>query len=1692
MSSVGGSAVPPLNVRIVISTSGAGSAATAMRTATSAATSMGGSFARAQVPIRSFGDSMRQTSSLINYTMIMPLYKLGSAAIQASRQFESSMKKIQGLVGVSAKEVSVFSSEILKMAGGVGKSPQELGDAMYFIASAGLRGAEAMNVLRESAKSAAAGLGETKIVADALTSVINAYGKNVYTAVKANDILTATVREGKTEADQFAPALGKVLPIAATFGASFEDISAGMASLTRTGTTAGTSAIYLRQVMSQLLKPAKAAREALDAAGTSADEIRQNVKDKGLLNALSELNAKLGGTDTSLAVEGLTKVFGNVRALQAVLSLLGPNLEENRKIFAEVANSAGDSARAFEIYRQSADFAFKQTLATGQTTLIGLGNSLMPLVTGLAHVATVLGRMGTAMFNFINSTKGFSGFIGGIVRAVMLFAAAALLTGKVANGMFRTMASGVRMMAHLGNVFNGLTNGVRKSGMAAARTSTQYAGLTMTAEQEAAAEAEINAEIAAGTLTRSKLAGILARNNASLTESATLKTVEKITTDQATISQQGLALAIDETTAASASLGVTMATLLPQVFAIGIAITTIASIFGVGPFGGKTKTEKTTQSLTDLNSQLGITAGYATTGMSLNINIMATDGKTPAEIREELIKNLETSVFGSKKLIENALKSGIASQRIDAGLAIMSQMTFDSEASKNAFVSQLSTLLNIKASDLTSPANQVADVIKGQVLIAAGQISNLKISPDIQADTEKYGTVGEQTAQAYLDGFGRSAATSDVGGQAAKFFKNLGDASAEAAKRSGDFGGVVEQIGAVGSAIQANDVLTQESYGNVDFLAKAFGGLKDSTTGIDFKGAENGLRYLLANKDNTSSFISLFEQMGLNEGQAKTVLAELNDEFKKNPAATVGEQMLIFNGVITNSASYARAHADAMRDSANAGYDAATEFQNGLNPAIQDQVTAYDEATAAIKRYQEGQKALAGLSQDFITAQIDANEAAGGLGTALSKSGGKVGTSGLAGESYKALIKFKDEALNVANIMAADPLKGPGQSANYLAQQYTNAINALTAGGTDLKTAQQQLADIGFTLTDTADKASVLKTYTGNKEGILSAIGDGTAAATPGVSKDIVAGLTEGLKLSQTDMATISEFNAKLVAQFKSDWGIKSPSKKAEEEIGGPIFKGIMKGILDPANILDLKARMKDMGNSAGAGFKSGMLDGLAGTPEGFAADAARYAAQAAIYMSRGGKQANKNVVENMGFKIPAKNTGGTGGTGSDIGVITIVPGPISPTGGSGGGGGGSKKIETPAEKALQKVMDKMSNFSTVFIEFIDKAVKDSKSALSYISAYIDAQMKVASSMIDRQKLVIEQLAYESKLRKAEREAAYNAQKFGANAGSDVTAYEMSRIQDLQLAYETASRNYAMRRGSLTAMIDAEQALLEARAAAAEVNPDVISGQTSLLDAQLKLKNKDLELAAATVDVTEAALAQTEAAINLKIHMADASKIFASFAKQTIPDVAKSIDDLGLSLSDPNGTFQFALHGLGMDIFNKIAEAAREAGLISSVPKYVSANPIETPGGATGTGAGSTAPGATFTPVGQPGVTSTYGTPSPELLALWRSNPSAVRPEEIERFQLWNYMAMGGIVANGPVKAIVGEAGPEAIIPLNSINTRLALQNLVGVPKKDENNNAQYGNRGDVYITVNNPIAEAAEESIARRMKALATAGQFR
>jgi TP901 family phage tail tape measure protein len=375
--------------------------------------------------LKSFGGKLKGLGSSLQ-AVALPMALLGGASIKMGLDFDKSMTKIKSLVGVASDEVNKMGESARKMALATGISSSEAADALFFITSAGLRGADAMATLDIAAKAAASGLGETKTIADLTTSAMNAYGKEALNSEAATDVLTAAVREGKLESSELAGAMGGVIPIASNMGVSFDQVGAAMAAMSRTGTNAAVGATQLTAILSSLKKPAAEAEQALQAMGLSTDGVQKSLAEDGLMNTLEMLKGKTEefGVD-------ITSIFPNIRALKGVLDLTGAGMEDAKKIFDSLSKSAGSTAKAFQITQESASFQFQKALNGAKETLASLGQQLLVAVVPLLQKAATFVQNLYQRFNELSpSTKKLLIALGGVAIVLpTIITLAGTLTG---------------------------------------------------------------------------------------------------------------------------------------------------------------------------------------------------------------------------------------------------------------------------------------------------------------------------------------------------------------------------------------------------------------------------------------------------------------------------------------------------------------------------------------------------------------------------------------------------------------------------------------------------------------------------------------------------------------------------------------------------------------------------------------------------------------------------------------------------------------------------------------------------------------------------------------------------------------------------------------------------------------------------------------------------------------------------------------------------------------------------------------------------------------------------------------------------------------------------------------------------------------------------------------------------------------
>jgi len=294
------------------------------------------------------------------------------ASVREAAKFETTFAKIQGLVGLTTDEITELQEAARRLGPQFGKSGNEAGEALFFITSSGLRGADAIDVLEASLKGAAVGLGDMSSIANAATAAMNTYGPSVISGSEAVDALAEAVRLGQFAPEELAASLGRVIPISAELGISLHETLGVIAGLTRGGLNASEAVTGVRGAFQAFLKPSSEANAILAEFGMSADGVRQSIKEKGFLATIVDMRAAFGDNE-----DAITRVFGSIEGLNAVLALTGPNLQTNTDIIGQMTDGVGILDEAMAIVSDTSQQKFDVAMATAKDSLIDIGGAIL-------------------------------------------------------------------------------------------------------------------------------------------------------------------------------------------------------------------------------------------------------------------------------------------------------------------------------------------------------------------------------------------------------------------------------------------------------------------------------------------------------------------------------------------------------------------------------------------------------------------------------------------------------------------------------------------------------------------------------------------------------------------------------------------------------------------------------------------------------------------------------------------------------------------------------------------------------------------------------------------------------------------------------------------------------------------------------------------------------------------------------------------------------------------------------------------------------------------------------------------------------------------------------------------------------------------------------------------------------------------
>ena len=330
--------------------------------------------------LKSVGSQLKSTGQAMT-SLAVPILAVGGYSIYAASQFGKSMMLMRTQVGLTAQQTGQFQKQILAMAGTVGQSPDALAQALYPIVSVGLRGSQALDALKAAAQGADVSGANLADTADVIAGALRTQMRDVTSASQAMAILNATVTEGKMHLQDLVGAISTgILPEAKNFGLGLKDIGVALAALTREGIPAETAATRMRLALTKMAAPTGATLKAFEAMGLSQQTLANDMREHGLLAALVDLESHLSKFSPNARNILLAEAFGGSRSSATVMSMLNA-IPSMQQIAPKIMGAgAGALQSGMQVWGHTISGEFAKAIASIQSSIIGLGQALAPMV----------------------------------------------------------------------------------------------------------------------------------------------------------------------------------------------------------------------------------------------------------------------------------------------------------------------------------------------------------------------------------------------------------------------------------------------------------------------------------------------------------------------------------------------------------------------------------------------------------------------------------------------------------------------------------------------------------------------------------------------------------------------------------------------------------------------------------------------------------------------------------------------------------------------------------------------------------------------------------------------------------------------------------------------------------------------------------------------------------------------------------------------------------------------------------------------------------------------------------------------------------------------------------------------------------------------------------------------------------------
>ena len=292
---------------------------------------------------------LKQLGNLLKGGLAMAGISSLSNAVKAiadeTGALNDSIRMASTLFGDYNVDIDELTKNIQRLSVETQTAASDLGMGLYNALSSGVPAsanmAEALTFVEKNAVAAKAGMADLDSTIRASASVMNAYGMSVEETDRILGIMMNTQNLGITTIGELSTTLAQVIPTAAAFGVSFEQVGAALATMTSMGTQTAQATTGLNNMLSELGRQSQQAYKNLEAATEAAGLGKKNLQElteegynlTDILLLMQDYAEKNGKT--------LVDMFGSIEGGRAALQLITQEGEKYNKNLESMSDTAG-------------------------------------------------------------------------------------------------------------------------------------------------------------------------------------------------------------------------------------------------------------------------------------------------------------------------------------------------------------------------------------------------------------------------------------------------------------------------------------------------------------------------------------------------------------------------------------------------------------------------------------------------------------------------------------------------------------------------------------------------------------------------------------------------------------------------------------------------------------------------------------------------------------------------------------------------------------------------------------------------------------------------------------------------------------------------------------------------------------------------------------------------------------------------------------------------------------------------------------------------------------------------------------------------------------------------------------------------------------------------------------------------------